>query len=53
MMLKEGPIIINLQNRVTHYDVKNGVGNSKMFFWLFELVTRCEKTYIILFRVKN
>ena len=35
-------IIPELQNRVTHYDVKNRVTNSKFFFFLiFELVTRC------------
>ena len=33
----EGSIILELQNRVTHYDVTNRVTNSKYFFLIFRV----------------
>ena len=43
-----GSVIPQLQNQVMHYDVTNRVTNSKFFKKIFELVTRCEKTFNII-----
>ena len=44
-----GSIISELQNRVTHYDVINLTLN--FFLLFFELVTRCEKDFNIVFEL--
>ena len=41
---------MELQNRVTHYDVTNDVTNSKILKFVlkfFELVTRCERNLTV------
>ena len=47
--IKLGSIIPELQNRVTHCDVRNSVTNTKIWFLkIFKLATLCERNFNII-----
>ena len=47
-ILYMGSIILELQNRVAHYDVTTEFLTLKVFLKFFELVTRCEINFKII-----